>query len=140
MTDKTAKKSPSQWKPGQSGNPLGRTAGVERVRQMLDPHRVELVAKAVQLALAGDTHALRICMDRIAPLPRAESPPVSIPGVALGSTMSDKARAIVDAVGAGLISPDAAAMLLGAMANASRIIEGDELAARIARLETANLL
>ena len=134
------KRKPSRWVPGQSGNPGGRTPGVDRVRQLLNPHRESLVQKAVDLALTGDTVALRICMDRIAPLPRAESPLVCIPGIAEGASMSDKARAVVNAVGAGLVSPDAAAMLLGAIANATRIIEGDELEARIARLEANGLL
>ena len=130
----------SRWVPGQSGNPGGRTPGVDRVRELLNPHQEKLVQKAVDLALTGDTVALRICMDRIAPLPRAESPPVHIPTIAEGASMSDKARAVVDAAGSGLLSPDAAAMLLGAMANATRIIEGDELASRISRLEANGLI
>lgn len=110
------------------------------MRQLLVPHRESLVKKAVELALAGDTVALRICMDRIAPPLRNEAAPVSIPGIALATSMSDKARAIVDAVGEGLISPDTAAILLGAMANAAKIIEADELAARIAALEAHGLI
>jgi hypothetical protein len=110
------------------------------VRQLLDPHREDLVAKAVALALAGDTVALRICIDRIAPPPRPESSPVSIPGIALATTMSDKARAIVDAVGDAVISADAAAVLLGALADAAKIIEADELTARIAALEARDLV
>ncbi len=93
----------------------------------------------VQLAKAGDTVALRICFDRIAPPPRAESPPVKIPGLADAVTMSDKARAIISACGNGEISPDTASMLLGAIANASRIIEADELADRIAVLEERSI-
>lgn len=120
---------------GESGNPSGRVAGVERVRQLLDPHRVQLVGKAVELALSGDTTALRICMDRIAPLPRADSPLVTLPGIALADTLSKKARAILDAAGAAVISPDTAVLLLGAIASAVRIIESDELSKRIAQLE-----
>lgn len=107
---------------------------------MLAPHSKELMAKAVELALAGDTKALRLCIERIAPMPRAESPPVSIPGIAQAVSMSDKARAILDAVGDAAISPDTAAMLLAAIASATRIIEADELAARIAALEARELI
>jgi hypothetical protein len=138
--DKNLKKRPQTWVKGQSGNPRGRVPGVERVRQLLDPHREDLIKKAVALALSGDTVALRICIDRIAPPPRAESAPVSIPSIALAGTMSDKARAIIDAVGASIISPDAAAVLLGAMANAVKIIEAEELANRIAALEARELI
>lgn len=107
---------------------------------MLAPHSTELIAKAVELALAGDTKALRLCVERIAPMPRAESPRVSIPGIALAASMSDKARSIVDAAGNAAISPDTAAMLLTAIANAARIIEADELASRIAALEARDKL
>lgn len=134
------KPTPSAWKPGESGNPKGRVPGVERVRQLLDPHREELVAKAVALALAGDGVALRLCIDRLAPPPRAETPPVVIPGLAEASSMSDKARVILNATGGGIISPDAAATLLGAIANAGKIIETEELAGRIAALEIRDLV
>ena len=110
-------------------------SGVEILRQMLDPHRPELITKAVELAKTGDVAALRLCFDRIAPPPRSEAAPVEIPGLIEASTMSDKARAIIDACGSGNISPDTASMLLGAIANAARIIESDELSARIAALE-----
>jgi hypothetical protein len=113
---------------------------VERVRQLLDPHREALVAKAVQLALAGDGIALRLCMDRIAPPPRTETPPVVIPGLSEARDMSEKARLIVNATGDGIVSPDAAATLLGAIANAAKIIETEELAARIAALEVRDLI
>ncbi|MBU0589457.1 MAG: hypothetical protein KKE95_01135 [Gammaproteobacteria bacterium] len=53
--------------------------------------------------------------------------------------MSDKARAIVDAAGSSILSPDTAAVLLGAIASAAKIIEIDDLAARIAALEAREL-
>lgn len=134
------KKEPSRWKPGESGNPKGRVPGVEKIRHLLDPHREQLVAKAVELALAGDSVALRLCLDRIAPPPKAEAPPVVIPGLAEARSMSDKARVILNATGEGIISPDAAATLLGAIANAGKIIETEELAQRIAALEVRDLV
>lgn len=123
------------WQKGQSGNPAGRSPRVERLRQLLDPYQDRLVMKAIKMALAGDMMAMRLVLERIAPPPKPESAPVSIPGIALAKTMADKARAIVDAVGGGAISPDAGATLLGAIANASRIVESEEHARQIAELE-----
>lgn len=123
------------WKKGESGNPRGRQPGVEKVRQLLDPHREALVAKAVELALSGDVQALRLCLERISPPPRTETAPVRIPGMTKAATMSDKARCIVDAVGDGVLSADAGSAFLAALANAQRVIEVDELEARIAALE-----
>jgi hypothetical protein len=129
------KRPPTAWKPGQSGNPAGRTPGVEKVRQLLEPKREELVAKAVEMALAGDATALRICLDRISPPPRSESAPVLIPGLAEATGMAGKARAVIDAAGRGEISPTVATELLSALAGLARAIEVDELAKRIEALE-----
>lgn len=139
MTD-APKKRLNTWPKGVSGNPKGRPSGADMVRQYLKPHSEALITKAKDLALAGDTTALRICIDRIAPPPRNESAPVVIFEIEAAQTMSDKARAIVNAAGGGLISPDTAALLLGAIANAAKIIEVDELANRIAALEAHNLI
>ena len=133
MTDKP--KRPNTWPKGVSGNPAGRKKGAELVNQLLKPHAKELVIKAKNMALAGDTTALRICIDRIAPPPRNESAPVVIPGIDQANTMSEKAACIVSAMGNAQIGPDTAAMLLGAIASAAKIIETDELAARISALE-----
>lgn len=107
---------------------------------MLDPHRKDLVAKVVELARAGDPQALRMVLERIDPTPRAMLPAIEIPGLTECVSMSEKARCIVDAAGRGTISPDAASALLGAIANAARIVEHEELSERISRLETAGLI
>jgi hypothetical protein len=60
---------------GQSGNPAGKPKGAKdkrtELRALLRPHAEDLVAKAVELAKAGDTTALRICIDRLIPPIRA---------------------------------------------------------------------
>lgn len=128
---------PTTWKPGQSGNPAGRKPGSEVVRQLLEPHRADLVQKAVSLALAGDSTALRICIDRLAPPPRAESPKVSIPALANAPTLSAKSEAIIGAVAAGDLSADTASMLLQAMAAACKVVECEDFERRLRALEAA---
>jgi len=63
---------------GQSGNPAGRPPGARHkatvaAEAMLDGEVEALTRKAIELALAGDTTALRLCLDRILP-PRCERP------------------------------------------------------------------
>jgi len=62
------------YQKGHSGNPAGRPPGLPDkrtvLRELLAPHAEALVAKVVALALAGDTAALRICIDRLIPLQR----------------------------------------------------------------------
>lgn len=124
------------WKPGQSGNPKGRPPVVEKVRKLLEPRRQELVDVAVARALAGDMAAMRIVMDRLAPPLRAVGESVSVPRLADAKTMSEKAFAIYDAVGAEQINPDSAALLLSALASVAKVVETDQLEARIQALES----
>ena len=59
------------YEKGQSGNPSGRPPGIRdkrtALRALLEPHAPALIAKAVEMAKAGDATALRICLDRLIP-------------------------------------------------------------------------
>jgi len=63
-----------QFKPGQSGNPRGRSKGSvnknTKLAKLLDPHAEALVNKAVELALSGYSNALRLCIERLIPKAR----------------------------------------------------------------------
>lgn len=134
------KATPAAWKPGQSGNPAGRTPGVEKIRQLLEPKREELVAKAVEMALGGDSIALRICIDRLAPPPKAESAPVKIPGLADALTPKEKADSIVAAVAEGQISFEAgerAMRLLGLYLQAITVTDHE---ARLRAIEEGKVI
>ncbi|WP_410482428.1 DUF5681 domain-containing protein [Ralstonia flatus] len=140
MTDTPARLPSGRFAPGQSGNPTGRRPTVEAVRRLLEPRREELVKKCVAMALAGDTVAMRLCLERIAPVPRSETPPVEVPGLAQATSSTERGDAILAAVGNGHISVDAARQLLGALADYLKIRETDELARRLAALEIGDLL
>ena len=63
---------------GQSGNPAGKPKGARHsatlaAETLLDGEAEALTRKAIELALAGDPIALRLCLDRILP-PRRERP------------------------------------------------------------------
>jgi hypothetical protein len=68
----------TQFAKGQSGNPNGRSRGSRHkaslaVEALLEGEAEGLTRKAVELALEGDTTALRLCLERIAP-PAKERP------------------------------------------------------------------
>jgi hypothetical protein len=67
-----------RWQKGVSGNPLGPPAGsrhrtTRAVEALLDGEAEGLTRKAVEMALAGDTVALRLCLERLVP-PRKDRP------------------------------------------------------------------
>lgn len=127
--------SATSWKPGQSGNPAGRPAGAEKVRQLLEPKRAALVKKAIELAMGGDAVVMRALLDRLAPVPRSQHEAVAIPGLADATTLTAKASAVMDAMGRAEVTPDAAAMILGALSSACQIAEFDDLQRRLLALE-----
>ena len=60
---------------GKSGNPAGRPKGIQdkrvEMRALLEPYAPSLIEKAVQLALEGDTTALKLCVEQDCPIYQA---------------------------------------------------------------------
>ncbi len=122
---------------GQSGNPAGKPMGAKdkrtELRALLQPHAEVLVGKAVELALNGDTTALRICLDRlIAPVKARDL--VVTPG-ALDGSPADQGRVVLAALSNGRITPDEANTLMQTIAAQSRILAADTIAARLEAIE-----
>lgn len=126
-----------QFKKGQSGNPAGKPKGARdkrtALRELLQPHAADLVKKAVDLALAGDTTALRICIDRCIPAIKAKDQPISLSG--LNGTPAEMGETVLRAMAAGEITPDEAAAVMQVVTAQMRIVEVDDLVKRIEALE-----
>lgn len=134
-------KSDTQFKPGRSGNPRGRTPGsgkIAKLRAMLEPHAEDLVQQAVAMALSGDTAALRMCLERLVPAIKVKDDPVRISGLKGDASLVEQARAVIDAVSTGKVTPGDAATLMQSVAGQARIIEIEQLESRIANLEMSN--
>ena len=136
----TTTKRPGRWKPGESGNPAGRARGsgdVAKLRKSIAKHVPAILAKLVEAAKSGDAAAARLLLERVVPPVKAvEQPaPMSLPD---DGTLSDQGRAVIAAAGVGDLSPGQAAQLLAGLCALAKLIETDELAVRIAALETKN--
>jgi Family of unknown function (DUF5681) len=122
---------------GQSGNPAGKKKGAKdkrtELRALLAPHAEALVQKAVDLALAGDTTALRLCMDRLLSPVRPRDEPVKLGKLA--GTLTEQGQGILRAMAAGMLTPGDAGKLLQALAAQAHIMEVDEIERRVAALE-----
>lgn len=127
----------AKYRKGQSGNPRGRPKGSKdrrtALRSLLEPHAPQLVQQAVDLALEGDTTALRMCLDRIIPAMPAESPPVEIK--TKDGDLARAGEAVLAETFAGKISPSVAQQLLGSLRTQAQIVQVDDLVKRLEALE-----
>jgi hypothetical protein len=87
----------------------------------------------VELAEAGDTTALRLCWDRLIAPVRAKDDLVDLK--AQGGNMTDNGRLIMEASLSGRITPIEAATLMQALSAQAKIVQMEELTARLEALE-----
>lgn len=130
MTEKKT----TRFKPGQSGNPGGRPAGsgsLIRAQLMHDWDAVKPVL--LKKAMEGDMAAIRIIAERVMPPIKALEMPTQI-ALPAGS-LTDQGRAVLAAAGDGVLAPGQASQLLAGLGSLAKLIETDELVARIAALE-----
>ena len=130
------------WKPGQSGNPEGRVKGSRNkatlaAEKLLDGEAEELTRKAVELALEGDTTALRLCLERILPPRKGRPITFTLPQVTNTGDLRAAALAILGAVSEGEISPEEAAAVAPLIVGVRKAMETDELSRRLEALEQA---
>ena len=130
----------TQFKKGQSGNPTGRVPGSRNrttlaLESLLDGQADALTAKAIELALAGDMAALRLCLDRILP-PRRDRPVTfALPPVESAQNAASTISAVLAAVAAGEITPADAGEISKLIEVYVKAFEVAELAERIEQLE-----
>lgn len=123
---------------GNPGRPRGARHRITRaVEAILDGEADALTRRAVELAMDGDTVALRLCLERIAP-PRKDAPVTfDLPAVASAEDASTAMSALLAAVAAGDITPTEATAVAGLVETWRRTKETADIEARIAALEAA---
>jgi hypothetical protein len=125
---------------GESGNPLGRPQGARNqttlaLEALLDGEAEKITRKVIELALAGDTTTLRLCLDRLLP-PRRERPVhFSLPPLQSAADAPGAVAAITGAAAAGEITPGDAAELAKLVDTFVRAIEVHEFDQRLRALE-----
>ena len=110
-TAKTAKKGRGRPFPkGQSGNPGGRPRGsssraTRAAELLLDGEATALTRKAIELALAGDPAALRLCLDRTVAPRRERAVELALPPIRSADDILAAIKVVSGAVGRGAITP-----------------------------------
>lgn len=129
----------AKWTAGQSGNRQGRPKGRSpqtQLRENIAQHVPEIIDMLVQQAKGGDVGAARLLLERVLPPMKPQEVPQAfeLPS----GTLSEQARAVVASVAAGKLAVGAGSQLLTGLGTLAKIIESDELAARITALEAKN--
>jgi uncharacterized protein DUF5681 len=98
---------------GQSGNPAGRPPGRRNnatlaIEALFDGEAEALGRKAVELALAGNTLALKLCLDRLAAPCRDRPVAFALPRIAGTEDLAAAMAAIAEATAAGELTPSEA--------------------------------
>lgn len=121
---------------GNPGKPKGaRGRATMAAEALLDGEAEGLTRKAIELALAGDTVAMRLCLERLVPA-RKDRPIVFDLPAAVGASDHPKAlAAVLVAVAAGELTPTEAEAFASILEHHRRAIETGELADRLAALE-----
>ena len=137
MTDgKCGRNADGTFGAGNAGKPRGtRHKATQAVLALLEGEGEALTRKAIEIALEGDTTALRLCLDRLAP-PRKDSPvQFPLPRMTTARDAAEAAGAILEAVAEGELTPTEAAQVMGLVDSFRRTLEATELEARVAALE-----
>jgi hypothetical protein len=145
---KTGEQLAGRFRKGQSGNPAGRPQGSRNsatlaAEALLEGEAERLTRKAVEMALAGDPIALRLCLERILPVRKDRSLSFALPPITCARDAADISAAVIDAVSNGDINLGEAAeiaKLIDAYVRAYRTAELDDRVARAEQLTDAELM
>jgi Family of unknown function (DUF5681) len=124
-----------KFKPGVSGNPKGRTAGKTpgaKLRKAIEEKADDILQAVISAAIDGDMQACKMLLDRITPTLKPQALPVFLPIV---DSLSEQGDEIIKATMGGLIPPDIGSMLITALSNQGKLVDLQEMAKRLKRIE-----
>jgi hypothetical protein len=112
---------------GRSGNPRGRQVGARNKKTLaaavlLEGEAEALTRKAVELALAGDPTALRLCIERIVPPCRERPVKFTLPPIENAADIAAAMNAVTAALARGIITPGEAERIANVVDTFARAI------------------
>lgn len=136
IRNEAAKSADGRFQPGNPGKPPGTRSRVTRaVEALLEGEAEGLTRRAIEKALEGDTVALRLCLDRLAPLRKDAPISIHLPTVTNASDAVAASSAVLASVAAGECTPDEGGRVMALLTAHKAIVEAGDLEQRIAALE-----
>lgn len=138
----TGKQRGRPFKRGQSGNPAGRPKGIRNkatmaAQTLLDGEAEALTRKCVEMALEGDSSAMRLCLERLVPPAKEsaiEADSVRLPPIS-AKNLPACVAALTRAVAGGRLRPSEGRALADLLGTYSKAVEIYEIERRIVALE-----
>ena len=128
-------KQSTKFTAGVSGNPKGRkkgTTAASMLRKSIADDIPEIILTLVELAKNGDVAAAKILLDRCCPALKPQAVPINLPFM---ESLADQGSEIIKATMSGKIPPDIGSQLITALSNQGKLIELQEMAERLQRIE-----
>jgi hypothetical protein len=129
-------------KPFQLGNKFGRgrppgsrNKVASALQQTLEVHAETLTKKCAQLALQGNTTAMRLCMERLLPARRQRVLQFKLPAIKTINDLATASETVVRGVTRGLLTPGEGQAFTVMLDGRRRMIETQELEVRLRALE-----
>ena len=133
---KNGRNTAGQFSAGNSGRPNGsRNKATIAIEILLQGQAEALTQTAVTKALEGDSVALRLCMERIAPTPKDQPVSFSLPKMKNALDASEAAGSVLTAVSEGELTPVEATRVMGPIDSYRRTLELTEIEQRLQALE-----
>jgi hypothetical protein len=101
----------------------------------MDADAEPIILALIKAAKSGDVSAIRVVLERIAPLPRNRPVHFFVPPIETAVDLGEAMGSILQAAANGELTPDEAVSIANLIETRRRTIETIELEARIAALE-----
>ena len=134
------KKQGSKWKKGVSGNPTGKKPGTRHkatqlAEILLDGQTEQLVNKCVEMAIDGDSTAMRICMDRLIPPRKSRPITIQLPDTKTAVGVADAQSKVVKTVAEGELTIEDGQTLSSILEARRKALETQDHEERLNKLE-----
>ena len=133
---KNGRNTAGQFSTGNSGRPKGsRNKATIAIQSLLQGQAEALTQTTVTKALEGDSVALRLCIERIAPAPKDQPVSFNLSKMCNALDASEAARSVLTAVSDGELTPIEATRVMGLIDRYRRTLELTEIEQRLQALE-----
>ena len=133
---KNGRNTAGQFSAGNSGRPRGfRNKATIAIEDLIEGQAEALTQTVIKKALEGDSVALRLCMERIAPPPKDAAITFCMPIMSNAMDASVAAGSVLKAVREGELTPIEATRVMGLIDSYRRTLELTEIEQRLQALE-----